>query len=114
MLRSEGASAVPECLADGVDPAFSLDCLKKNGADGVVEFCFQIISVVEADKLHARDDGSKGQAIFLRFRNADSSKRPPMKRIFQSQEAVLFSRRAGRLFRIAAKQPRQLHRAVDS
>src|SRR5579859_8285668 len=113
MLGCEGASAVPERFADGIDSAFSLNGLKKNCADGIVEFRFQVRQVVEADKLHPGNDGSKGQAIFLCCRNADSAKRAPMKRVFQSEEAVFFRRRAGWLVRVAAKEPRQFHRAVD-
>src|SRR5207248_4064672 len=78
-----------------------------------LEFRFQIRDVVKAGKLHAGDDRSKGQAVFLRCCDTDSAKRTAMKGILQSQETVLFRRCAGRLLRIAPMEPRQLHRAID-
>src|SRR5437588_1063010 len=113
MLRGKSACSIPKGFADGMDTALSLNGFDQDGANGVVEFGFKIGDIVEADKLNSRNHGREGQAIFFRCGDTDGAKRAAVKRILQRQEAMLLRGSASRLFRSAAKQPRQLHRPVN-
>src|SRR5207302_5211564 len=60
-LGGEGASAIPEFFADGIDSAFTLNRFQKDGTDGVVKFRVEIGNVVEADEFRAGNNRSEGQ-----------------------------------------------------
>src|SRR5258708_4251302 len=81
VLGGEGASAIPESLADRIDAAFTLDCFQEDSADGMVEFRVEIGEVIETHELRAGNDGREGQAILFRGGNADSAESAAMKRI---------------------------------
>ena len=82
MLCGEGACAIPERFADRMDSAFALDGFEKDGADGVVEFGFEVGNVVEADKFDAGNEGREGEAIFFRGGDADERRRCGRERNF--------------------------------
>src|SRR5215469_9004399 len=96
-----------------MDAAFSLNRFEKNGANGGVEFRFQIGEIVEANKLDSRNHGRKRQPIFLGGGDADGSKGASMKGVLQGEETMLLSRRSGQLLRRAPGQTRELHCSVD-
>src|SRR6267142_1050937 len=101
VLRGKRASTIPECFADGIDSPFALDCFKKDGADSVVEFRFEISNVVETHELRAGNKGRERQAVFFRGGDADGAERAAMKRILKSQEAMLLRGRPRSLVRLA-------------
>ena len=113
MLRREFPSAIPEGFADWIDPAFALNRFEENGADGIVEFRFEIGDIVEADELRPGNNGGEGQAVFFRGSNTDGAKSAPMKRIFQGQKPLFLRGCAGRFVRLTPIKTRKLHRAID-
>src|SRR5260370_10465431 len=96
-----------------MDSAFALNGFEKDGADGIVKFHLEIRDVVEADKFDARDQWREGQAVLFRRGDADGAESAPMKRILQGQKAMLLRCRAWGLVRLAPKESRKFHRAVN-
>src|SRR6266480_1092816 len=113
VLGGEGASAIPESFADGIDPAFALDRFQKDAAHGLVELRLEIGHIVETHELRAGNDGREGQPILFRGSDADGPERASVKRILQGQETVLFRCRPRSLVGLASKQARELHRAIN-
>src|SRR5258708_19184587 len=73
VLGGEGASAIPESLADRIDAAFTLDCFQEDSADGIVEFRVEIGEVIEPHEFRAGYDRREGQAILFRGGNTDGA-----------------------------------------
>src|SRR5215472_9441271 len=113
MLRGESAGAVPKSFVDGVNAALALNGFDQDGTNRVVELGFKISEVVEADEFDSGNDRRKRQAVFFRGCDADGAERPPMKRIFESEETMFLRRRACWRIGMPAKEPRQLHRAIN-
>src|SRR5271168_174010 len=113
MLGGEGASAVPERGGDGVDAAFTLNRFQEEGANGVVEFRFEIGDVVEADEVDAGDDGSEGGAVFFGGSDADGAESAAVKGIFEREEAVFLRGGVGSVVFRAATEAGELHGAID-
>ena len=64
MLRGKCAGALPERVADGENPAFSLNRFDHERADGIIEFGFEVRDVIEAHELDARDERAEWLAVF--------------------------------------------------
>src|SRR6185437_12234821 len=78
-----------ELLAHWPDPAFSLNELKSNGADCRIKLLLQVSDVVELHKLHARENWSKGRAIFLFMGGRKRAKGAAMECMLQGKDAPL-------------------------
>src|ERR1700682_2863154 len=113
VLRGKRASAIPKYFANRIDSPFALDCFKKDGADGVVEFRLEISDVVETHELRTGNKGRERQAVLFRGGDADGAERTAMKRILKRQEAMLLRGRPRGLVRLASKEPRELEGAID-
>src|SRR6266851_1051884 len=113
MLRRKFPSAIPEGFVERTDPAFALNRFEENGADGIVEFRFEIGDVVETDELCPGNNGGEGQTVFFRGGNTDGAKSAPMKRIFQGQKPLFLRGCTGRFVRLTPIKARKLHRAID-
>ena len=94
VLRGQLARALPECFADRENAAFALNRFDHEGADGVVEFRFEVGDIVEADEFDAGNQRRKRLAVFRRMRDRKRAERAAVKRIFKRQNARL--RRARR------------------
>ena len=68
VLRGECARALPECFADRIDAAFALNRFQDDGANGVVEFRFEVRDVVERDEFDAGNERREGQRDIFRWR----------------------------------------------
>src|SRR5262249_25413618 len=113
VLSGERTRAIPERFADWVDTALALDGFQHDGADGVVEFGFKVADVVEAHELDAGKGRREGQAILLRRSDAERTIGATVKRIVESEDAML-ARRRGRVFpRRVAAQASQFQGAID-
>src|SRR5215475_1946035 len=88
MLCSEGPGAIPKSFADGVDAALPLNSFEDDGANVLVKFRFEVGDVIEFDEFDARDEGGKGQPVFLGGRNTDCAKGAAVKRVFKSKDAM--------------------------
>ena len=85
VLRRERPGAIPKSFADRENAAFALNRFNHNGADGVIEFRFEIADIVEADEFDAGNQRSEGLAIFRRMSNRKRSQRAAVKRIFERE-----------------------------
>src|SRR5579859_97414 len=88
VLGSQGAGSVPESLGNGINAAFALNRFEKYGANGVVEFRCEVVHVVEANEVDARNERSERQAIFFGRRGADSTVGAAVERIGHREDAV--------------------------
>ena len=113
VFRSKRTRPVPEFFADGINPAFALNGFEEDGADGIVEFGFEIGDIIEADKFDAGNERLEGKTILFRGGDADGAECAAMKRIFERQDTVLAGWRTGIVGGSAARQPGQLESAFD-
>jgi len=90
VLRGEGAGAIPECLADGIDSAFALNGFENDGADVFVEFGFEVGNVVAFDEFDAGNERSERQAIFFGGGDADGAESTAVERIFEGEDAMFW------------------------
>jgi len=91
VLGGKRASTIPEYFADGIDSPFALDCFKKDGAYGVVEFRLEISDVVETHELRTGNKGRERQAVLFRGGDADGAERAAMKRILKRKKRCFFA-----------------------
>ena len=81
VLRSQRARTIPEFFADRENPAFTLNRFQNDGADGIVEFTFEVGDIIELHKFHARYQRSERLAIFFGISNRNRAKSSSMERI---------------------------------
>jgi len=90
---------------------FALDCFKKDGADGVVEFRLEISNVVETHELRTGTRARKAGVLF-RGGDADGAERAAMKE-FSSAKKRCFFAVVPAARSAASKEPRELECAID-
>src|SRR5258707_8662894 len=112
MLRGERAGAIPESFSDGMDAAFALDGFEDDGANGVVEFGFEISDVVEMDKFDAGHERRKRQTVFFGGGYADGAEGAAVKGVLHGQDAVLGRGLVGRVGGGAGAEAGELLSAV--
>src|ERR1700744_730245 len=99
---------MPGNFADWMDAAFALNRFQNDGADGVVEFRFQVANVIEFYEFDAGHEGREGKAVFLGRSGAYRAKCAAVKRIRHRQNAMLLCRSVWRFVGGAPVKPREL------
>src|SRR5579862_2183100 len=75
-------------FAHRTNTTLALHKLKANGADGRIEFAFEIGDVIEADKLHSWHHGREWKTIFFLVRSRHGAKRSAVKSMLQGKNLV--------------------------
>ena len=114
VFGSKSAGSVPEILGDGIDAAFALNGLKEDGTDSIVEFRFEVVDIIEADEIDARDKRREGESVFFGGSGADGAVSAAMKGISEREDAVLPRGSAERVGFGTSAKAGELYGAVDS
>ena len=82
----ESAGFCEELLGEGTNAALALNGFNKNGADLGGEFGAQIGYVVEADEVHAGNDGCEGLAVLILIGGGDGTEGAAVKALLEGEE----------------------------
>src|SRR6267143_1992964 len=111
VLGGQRMRGEPEIFTYGADATLTLNGFDHQGADGVVEFGFEVSDIIEADELNAGNERSKRLTIFFRIRDGERAERAAVKGIFERQDARFLACTAGLGF-CAGVGASKLERAV--